>query len=189
MNAPFPMCRASGCAVIDSGGMPRRLYTQEEIDALISCAKVFDEAPRLEMRLDRGHFRNEMRLRSSDGNSQFRCFMRQSEDLPENFSIGWVFTPRDGTGDITLLRCNGPHGGYNYNCDPDHPHWGYHVHRASASMIEADLRPEREATQNKEFASFVEARQYFWKAANIDTAGTCFAQEFLPFSGSEQPSK
>ncbi len=56
-------------------------------------------------------------------------------------------------------------------------------------MIEADLRPEREATGNKEFASFVGARQYFWKIANINTAGTCFAQSVLPFPGSEQPSQ
>jgi len=34
--------------------------------------------------------------------------------------------------------------------DPEHPHWDYHVHRASAKMIEAGLRPERTATVNRD---------------------------------------
>ena len=53
---------------------------------------------------------------------------------------------RDGTGEVLLLRCNGPHGGYNDSFDPDHPHWDFHVHRASAEMIEAGFRPEKAAT-------------------------------------------
>ena len=48
--------------------------------------------------------------------------MRRSEDLPENFSVGLVFLPGDGTGEVTLLRCNGPHGAYNDSFDPAHPH-------------------------------------------------------------------
>jgi hypothetical protein len=38
---------------------------------------------------------------------EFRAFLRRSEDLPENFSIGLVFLPKDGTGEVPLLRCNG----------------------------------------------------------------------------------
>lgn len=56
-------------------------------------------------------------------------------------------------------------------------------------MIEANLRPEKEATENQEYASFPEALQYFWKIANINTAGTCFAQGVFPFPGSEQLSQ
>ncbi len=91
---------------------PRR-YTQEEIDNLIGCAKVVSEPPKRDLKPDRGHFRNDMRLKSADGGREFRAFIRRSEDLPENFSIGMAFLPRDGTGEIVLLRCNGPHGGYN----------------------------------------------------------------------------
>ena len=40
---------------------PRR-YTQQEIDDLIGCPKVVSEPPKREMKLDRGHFRNDMRL-------------------------------------------------------------------------------------------------------------------------------
>jgi hypothetical protein len=71
--------------------MPPRRYTQQEIDDLIACPKVVSEAPKRDMKLDRGHFRNDMRLKSTDDNLEFRVFMRRSEDLPENFSIGLAF--------------------------------------------------------------------------------------------------
>ena len=166
---------------------PRR-YTQQEIDDFIGCPKVVSEPPKREMKLDRGHFRNDMRLKSSDDKLEFRVFMRRSEDLPENFSIGLAFLAKDGSPEVVLLRCNGPHGGYNDAFDPDHPHWDYHVHRASAEMIEAGLRPERTATINRDFASYEEAVQYFLRAANITDARTYFAdlaQGILPFANEE----
>lgn len=169
---------------------PRR-YSQEEIDGLIACAKVVSEPPKLQMKLDRGHFRNDMRLKSVDGKLEFRAFMRRSEDLPENFSVGLAFMPKDGTGEILLLRCNGPHGGYNDSFDPEHPHWDYHVHRASAAMIEAGFRAEKAAMMNREFASYEEALQYFLRVTNVTDASTYFAdiaQGKLPFS-QEEPSQ
>jgi hypothetical protein len=101
---------------------PRR-YTQQEIDDLIACPKVVSEPPKRDMKLDRGHHRNDMRLKSTDGKLEFRVFMRRSEDLPENFSVGLAFLAKDGSGEVVLLRCNGPHGGYNDSFDEDHPHW------------------------------------------------------------------
>jgi hypothetical protein len=44
---------------------PRR-YSQEEIEVLIACPKAISEPPKREMRQDRGHFRNDMRLESTD---------------------------------------------------------------------------------------------------------------------------
>ena len=169
---------------------PRR-YTQREIDDLISCPKVISDAPKREMKLDRGHSRNDMRLKSTDDALEFRVFMRRSEDLPESFSIGLVFLANDGSGELVLLRCNGPHGGYNDTFDPGHPHWGFHVHRASAAMIEAGMRPEKAATDSDDFASYEEALQYFLRAANITDARTYFAdfaQGILPFPGGETNS-
>lgn len=96
---------------------PRR-YTQQEIDDLIACPKVVSEAPKRDMKLDRGHFRNDMRLKSTDDKLEFRVFVRRSEDLPENFSIGLAFLAKDGSGEVVLLRCNGPHGGYNDSSIP-----------------------------------------------------------------------
>ncbi len=72
-----------------------------------------------------------------------------------------------------------------------HPHRDYHVHRASAEMIEAGLRPERTATINRDFASYAEAVQYFLRATNITDARTYFgdlAQGILPFP-EEEPTQ
>src|ERR1035437_10428221 len=53
---------------------PRR-YTEQEIDDFIGCPKVVSEPPKREMKLDRGHFRNDMRLKSSDDKLEFRVFI------------------------------------------------------------------------------------------------------------------
>lgn len=169
------------------GAEPRR-YSQAEIDELIGCAKVVAEPPKRDLREDRGHYRNDMRLRSSDGQLDFRVFMRRNVDLPENFSVGLAYLPKDGTGEVPLLRCNGPHGGYNAAFDAAHPHWDFHVHRASAEMIEAGQRPEKAAEVNKDFASYEEAVQYFLRTTNVTDARTYFAdiaQGTFPFAEQE----
>jgi len=145
---------------------PRR-YTAEELEELIACPKTVSEAPRQDLKLDRGPFRNDMRVKSIEGDREFRIFLRRSEDFPENFSIGLVYLPKDGTGEVALLRCNGPHGGYNDAVDPEHPHWEHHVHQATAAMIEAGLRPEKEATESRDFASFEEALEYLLRVTNV----------------------
>jgi len=155
--------------------IPPRPYTQPEIDELIACPKVVSDAPRREMKKDRGHSRNDMKLKSTDDKFEFRVFMRRNEDFPENFSIGLAFLAKDGTGELVLLRCNGPHGGYNDSFDPAHPHWDFHVHRASAEMIAAGLRPEKAATISAEYASFEEAVQYFLRETNVANAREYFA--------------
>lgn len=165
-----------------------RYYTQEEIDSLIGCAKVVSDPPKRDMKLDRGHFRNDMRLKSVDGKLEFRVFMRRSEDLPENFSIGLAFLPKDGSAEAVLLRSNGPHGGYNDSFDPEHPHWDFHVHRARADMVDAGQKPEKPAAANREFASYEEALEYFLRTTNVIDARTYFpdiAQATLPFPEQE----
>lgn len=98
---------------------PRR-YTQDEIDDLIALPKIVTDPPRRDIRLDRGHQRNDFRLTDGDGKLHFRAFLRRNEDFPENFSIGLVFLPGDVSGELPLLRCNGPHGTTNESLDPDH---------------------------------------------------------------------
>jgi hypothetical protein len=165
-----------------------RPYTQKEIDDLIACPKVVSDPPKKEMKPDRGHFRNDMRLESTDGESEFRAFLRRNEDFPESFSIGIVYLPRDGTSEVTLLRCNGPHGEYNESFDPSHPHYDFHVHRANAEMIESGQRPEKIAVASKDFASFEEAVHFFLKTTNIADATAHFAdilQQKFPFAQPE----
>jgi len=168
--------------------LPPRQYSQLEIDQLVACPKLISDPPKRDLKHDRVHFRNDMRLKSVDDKLEFRVFMRRSEDFPENFSIGLVFMAKDGSGDVVLLRCNGPHGGYNDSFDPEHPHWEYHVHRASAEMMEAGLSPEKAATSNRDFASYEEAVQYFLRATNVTDAAKYFAdlaQGTLPFPDEE----
>ena len=84
---------------------------------------------RKELRLVGTDWRNDMKMVSKGHPGEFNAFFRRSEDFPENFSIGLSYDPKDGSGEITLLRCNGPHGVFNGTFDPTHPHWGYHIHK------------------------------------------------------------
>ncbi|MSV30082.1 MAG: hypothetical protein EXQ52_15245 [Bryobacterales bacterium] len=81
-------------------------------------------------------------MKSTSDNREFHVFIRRNQDFPENFSAGLAFLPKHGSGEVVLLRCNGPHGEYNAAFDPDHPHSDFHVHRATAGMVEAGRRPE-----------------------------------------------
>jgi hypothetical protein len=95
-----------------------------------------------------------------------------------------AYLPKDGTGELILLRCNGPHGAFNDYFDLTPPHFDFHVHRASAAMIEAGFRAEKSATVSRDFASYEEALQYFVRSANITDASNHFrdiAQGEFPF--------
>ncbi len=145
-------------------------YNDNDIKALIGCAKDISEPPKKDMRLVGADWRNEMKLvASNDAAGEFTVFMRQSEDFPENFSIGLVFHPNDGRGEITLLRCNGQHGVYNGGSgDANHPHWDYHIHTASEIAQDVGERAEKIAEKTVEYASFDEALQYFVKVVNLN---------------------
>lgn len=167
-----------------------RSYTQQQLENLVSCPKIVSEPPKEQMKPDRGYLRNDVRLKSVEDDREFRVLLRRSVDLPEDFSIGLVFLPKDGTGEVVLLRCNGPHGGYNDSFDPEHPHWDCHVHRATAQMMEAGLRPEKKAAISEDFASFEEAVQYFLKVTNVREGPTYFPkimQGLLPFEEEAGP--
>lgn len=121
------------------------------------------------MKLDRAHWRNDAKLvASNEIQGDFVMFMRKNEDFPENFSIGLIYNPHDGRGEITLFRCNGKYGDFNRSVDPGHPHFGYHIHRATENAIEAGLSPEKDAVKTTEFASFEEGLQFFLKEVNLN---------------------
>lgn len=150
------------------------IYSQSEIDALIACPKKVSEPPKKEMSLVGADFRNDMKLVSSSGfEGEFLVFIRKSEDFQENFSVGLRYQPKDDRGEITLLRCNGPHGGCNGEYDPDHPHWTYHVHRASEDAIANGGKAEKYAEKTSAYGSFEEAIRYFLNAISLDTGDAC----------------
>jgi hypothetical protein len=163
-----------------------RVYTQGELDALIRCPKIITEAPRREMRLDGAHWRNDMIVREQSGEHEFSVFMRMHSEFSENFSIGLKYLPKDGSGEVTLLRCNGPHGEHSAQFDSSHPHAEYHVHRASEEAMSAGLRPEKIAAHTSEFASYQEALAYFLAETSVMNADEHFPnlrQFGLPFAG------
>ena len=152
-----------------------KTWIQTELDELISCPKQVVDPPRKEMRSERGHQRNDMTACSQEGKRRFSVFMRVNERFPENFSIGLIYDIKEEPGDIALLRCNGKHGEHdNTPLDDQLPHFGYHIHRARADVINAGLAPEKFAELTGAYASFPEALHHFLRLANIVGAQAYF---------------
>ena len=55
----------------------------------------------------------------------------------------------------------------NGRLDPKHPHWGFHIHEATAEALDSGFRAEKNAVKTGEYASFEEAIQYFLKRVNL----------------------
>ncbi len=162
--------------------------TPEEIERLIRCPKVISDPPKKEMAEDRGSLRNSMRLTAKEGQGEFLAFMRKNADFSENFSIGLDYCPRDGSGRVCLLRCNGPHGEWIDDFHDLHPHYGYHIHRARAENIEAGFRAERGAEVTGEYVSYEEALRHFVRLCNIEEAGKYFPElKPLPLFDDREP--
>jgi hypothetical protein len=111
-------------------------------------------------------------LVATDGTKgSFAVFIRRNVDFPENFSVGLTYNANDGRAEIRLLRCNGKHGVYNRGTagfDPNHPHYDFHIHRASESALESGSTAEKDATATTEYASLEEAVQYFVRTVNLN---------------------
>jgi hypothetical protein len=145
-------------------------FTQSEIDRLIACPKTVDSPPSTALVRDGAHWRNGAGLIATDDTKgTFLMYLRKNAFFDENFSVGLVYSSNDGRGDITLLRCNGKHGAFNAQYDPNNWHTHNHIHRANESDLEAGFRPEKHAVATTEFASLEEAVQYFVKAVNLDS--------------------
>ncbi len=154
-------------------------YSQEELDRLISCPKKVKLSPKNKMSLERGSYRNDMSLMSSDGELEFRVFMRKNADFHENFSLGIDFKPRDGTS-LCLLRCNGPHGSFEGEPRNEKWHFFYHIHRAKIKNIEAGVRAEQGGEPTREYASFEDALPFFLKIINLQEYRKYFSDFFAP---------
>lgn len=146
-----------------------RTFTDQELGHLISCSKEIVEAPRREMRQDGKMKRNEMTLKSSTSKDEFRVFLRQSDDFPENFSIGLVYIPGEEPGEFILLRYNGQHGGTKV-----HPHHAlFHSHRMSAEDLSNGIK-EPKVIEPAKYASFAEALRAFCQNIGLSNADSYF---------------
>lgn len=150
-------------------------YSQKEIEEFVSCHKRITTPPRKELKSERGSLRNDMDLESMDGNVGFSVFMRINERFPENFSIGLNVIPKDEPGSFCVLRYNGPHGEHvNSGFEEEHPHYGYHIHKANTDLMDAGILPERYAEITEAYASYEEALVVFLKITNIQNADEYF---------------
>ena len=145
-------------------------FTDAQLDALIACEKQVKEAPRKEMKSERGYLRNDMALESPDGKHRFRVFMRQSEEFPENFSIGLDYFPGEDPGSFCMLRCNGKHGGTKVHAH----HAVFHIHRSLAADINAGLKAERSIATTTAYGAYRDALAHFCKLVNVLEADTYF---------------
>jgi hypothetical protein len=122
------------------------------------------------MRIDGKMKRNDMALKSKDGQHAFRVFIRQSDDFPENFSLGLMYQPGEEPGSFQLLRCNGQHGGERV-----HPHHAvFHIHRSKAEDINAGILEPREIEHAASYASFREALAHFCRLIRLDRSDDYF---------------
>jgi len=140
-------------------------YTDEFINQLFSCPKIFVDHPLKEYREDRGHMKKNFTLQSEDGQFFFKGFIRYNIRFPENFSVGLDYNPREEKGTICLLRCNGNHG--ENVVFPDHS--TCHIHRATAHTINEGLKPESNIEETIAYMNVEEAIQYYIKLINIDS--------------------
>ena len=157
--------------------MPQYQYSQNELDALATCAKRVSDPPRRDMKSEGAFARNDFGLESIDGQHRFKVFFRQNQTFPENFSLGLDYLPQTG-GRFTILRVNGAHGDFNRSFDPAHPHNHPHVHCMTAEDLSRGILKPRSATPSSEYASFEQAVPYFVKRVNI-TEGA--AEYFEPY--------
>jgi hypothetical protein len=144
------------------------VYSKEEIEKLLSCAKIIKTPPKAQMVLEKGSYRNDMGLISTDDKLEFDVFMRKNMDFPENFSIGIEYKPR-GEKSFCLLRCNGPHG--KFKGEPEETesvHFHYHFHKAKPENLERGIRAEQNGEITKGYASFEDALPYFLKTINVE---------------------
>jgi len=141
-----------------------RIFTDEELDSLVACPKQMVDPPRRELRAEGKMKRNDMTMKSMDGTHSFRVFLRQSDEFPENFSVGLIYLPGEEPGSFQLIRCNGQHGGERV-----HPHHAvFHIHRGMAEDINAGILEPRLIEQSSSYASFREALAHFCAIIHLE---------------------
>lgn len=160
------------------------VYTDKEIQDLIEMPKKIVARPRKELKLQSGHYRNDMKLQSADGQYDFSAFMRMNAKFNENFSVGLVLQPRNEPGEIHLFRCNGRNGPHFLF---EH-HEVFHFHIAREENIREGLKENRDAYITKEYSTYEDALVFFLKKCNIVNASDYFDLERqlpLPFERNE----
>lgn len=132
------------------------MYTDQLIQQLITCHKVVTDSPK-DKDARSGYTKKVFTLSSVDEQFSFSGFMNQNIAFPENFSVGLVYKPKEEKGSITLLRCNGMHGGTIQN-----PHHAFcHIHTIQADYLNQGSRVENHIEITNEYSTFEIAIRYY----------------------------
>lgn len=139
------------------------MYTQSQLNDLISCEKTIAKTPPRKFSRERGQCRLKFSVQSVEEQHQFTGYIRYNTKFEENFSVGLAYHPYDGSGDIHLVRCNGMHG--------EHRMWPHHdschIHLASAHTICAGLKENNFIELTRAYSSYQEAVGFFLNYVNI----------------------
>ncbi len=124
-----------------------KLYSDDELLGLQTMPKRVTN-PNARWTPKPGHRqRNFQLLASSDEETRFSIYQRQSQLDDSDFSCGIAYLPHGGTR-LTLARYNGPshiHGAIEFRP---------HIHRATAGAIAAGRKAESEAEETDRFTTF-----------------------------------
>ena len=137
--------------------------SREKLDSLITCPKTIIKKPKSSMIEDRCYLRNEFDVECRETGEKFNIFMRQSSILTENFSIGLVWESKEAHKNITILRCNGLHGGnkniaYHNSC---------HIHTINLDTVHDNVFDVMDAEITSEYATFSDCIYFFSTHCNI----------------------
>jgi hypothetical protein len=148
--------------------MPK-IYPQADLDNLIRCTKVLAQGQRTRaLRVDGKQKRSDITFVSEDGLSEFYVYFRQSTELPEDFSVGLIYKPLHEK-EITLVRCNGDHGGHLNRIIDNKMLNGMHVHYAKEESLRAGCVSDHYAyeVEASDYSNFEEAIEYFKNLVNL----------------------
>lgn len=135
-------------------------WTQDELDSLIACEKETIAVREFGHSKEKRSFRGELRVRSLDGESQFRVFLRQHQDEKMNFSVGLQLLPPDSK-DLILFRCNGVHAVHKNQVREQVIVTGCHYHFATVEALAAKKPADHWATPTTDYSSFEQAVRVF----------------------------
>ena len=152
--------------------MAKSPITQEYLDELISIPKRIIKNPRKEFTIQSVCRRKTFEVYSDKYNEKFRVFMRQSEMLPENYSIGLQLLCSEFDNDPILFRCNGPHGG-NLSLKE---HFVTHIHRCKLEDYNGTFYTvEKSIEVTSSYSTFDSAIYYF-----LTTCSILDAKDYFP---------
>jgi hypothetical protein len=146
----------------------------ERLNELISCPKSITPSQKFKFEETNGSRRMNLKLYSEKLDTHYQMRLRQSLTFGEDFSILLIWNAREVSADITILRCNGPHGG---NRKYKH-HFMPHIHRLNLELAARNIFKEDVVELTEEYTTFESAIYHFCSICNIQNAEKYFPEQY-----------